>query len=452
MNIFRKLHKEKKNILKEFTGERMSLAHAEYIKELVKRADKIDKNREIFGASKHQYRLNPVISIDKIHKFESKYNIKLPEEYVFFLTMVGNGGAGPYYGMYMLENVNMHNEYLDSISKQALINNELTKEAWENTMDKLEESDDDEYDEIMKEVCGGLMIIGTQGCTYDNLLMVNGSEKDKIVYIDWNLDPEYGPYFTHMTFLEWYENYFREIIYDNSVNSYGYIRLGKEDELINEYHNAQMENKREILTSFFRFSKVKKDTLKFLKLRDDKFLDDLRLELLFKYDEKAAMKMFDSLIKGKNLKAAILCARRMPNELKDNYYDDMVKLLYNQDLEEKERIIFFLTDCKSLSGKDLISLAIDETIEEKNRKTAIWAISKANDKMDYLNQFISWMHCDSYWIAHTALQGMSREKNQKLVETYKWMWNKYQNDSTMRSNLNIAFRNNGIHVKKKVWA
>lgn|GEM_PF-4213894 len=61
MNIFRKLHKEKKNILKEFTGERMSLAHAEYIKELVKRADKIDKNREIFGASKHQYRLNPVI-------------------------------------------------------------------------------------------------------------------------------------------------------------------------------------------------------------------------------------------------------------------------------------------------------------------------------------------------------------------------------------------------------
>jgi hypothetical protein len=35
-----------------------------------------------------------------------------------------------------------------------------------------------------------------------------------------------------MTFLEWYENYFREIISENSVNSYGYIRLGKEEELI----------------------------------------------------------------------------------------------------------------------------------------------------------------------------------------------------------------------------
>jgi len=187
LNIFRKLYKVKRDIWERFPGERMSLTHAEYIKALVKRAGEIDKHREVFGASKHQYRLNPVVSIDKIHRFESQYNVKLPEEYIFFLTMVGNGGAGPYYGLYMLENTNRHNEYPDSIGKQALINNELTKEVWKNTMHKLEQSDDIEYDEIMNQVYGGLMIIGTQGCTYDNLLMVNGSEKDRIVYIDWNL-------------------------------------------------------------------------------------------------------------------------------------------------------------------------------------------------------------------------------------------------------------------------
>ncbi|MDF2859554.1 MAG: hypothetical protein K0Q87_5405 [Neobacillus sp.] len=219
LNIFRKLPKDNRNVLEKFTGEKMSLAHAEYIKALVKRAGEIDKNREVFGASNHQYRLNPVVSIDKIHRFESQYNISLPEEYVFFLTKVGNGGAGPYYGLYTFEDDNMHNEYPDSLCKQSLINKDLTKELWKNTMDKLEEADDAEYDEIMKQVYGGLMIIGTQGCTYDNLLMINGSEKDKIVYIDWNLDPDYSPYFTNMTFLEWYENYFREIISENSVNS-----------------------------------------------------------------------------------------------------------------------------------------------------------------------------------------------------------------------------------------
>lgn len=447
MNIFKKLYNKKRDILEKFTGERMSLEHAEYIKLLVKKAGEIDKTREAFGARKHQYKLNPVVSIDKIYRFESKYNIKLPEEYVFFLTMVGNGGAGPYYGLYMLENTDMHNEYPESISRQAFISNQLSKEIWKSTMDELEESDDAKYDEIMKQVYGGIMIIGTQGCTYDNLLMVNGSEEGKIVYIDWNLDSKYGPYFTHMTFLEWYENYFREIIFGNSVNSYGYIRLGKEEELINEYHNAQMENKRDILKSYFRFSKIKKNTVQFLKLRDDKLLDDLRVELLFKHNKKAGMEMFDSLIKGENLEAAILCARRMPDELKDHYYSDMVKLLYNKDLKEKDRIIFFLTDCKFLSGKDLISFGIDETIKADNRKTVIWAISKAVDKMDYLDEFISWMRCDSYWIAHTALQGMAKEKNEKLLETYKWMWDKYHNDSIMRSNLEVAFRNNGVDIK-----
>lgn len=445
--IFKKLCNEKRVNLEEFTGERMSLAHAEYIKLLVKRAGEIDKTREVFGASKHQYKLNPVVSMDNICKFESKYNIKLPEEYVFFLTMIGNGGAGPYYGLYMLENTNLHNEYPESISKQAFINKDLTKEMWKIMMDKLEESDDDQYDEIMEQVYAGLTIIGTQGCTYDNLLMINGSEEGKIVYIDWNLEPEYGPYFTHMTFLEWYENYFREIILGNSVTSYGYIRLGKEEELISDYQNASMENKRDILKSFLRFSNIKEDTVDFLKCRDNEFLDDLRVDLLFKFNKKAGMEMFDYLIKGANLEAAILCARRIPDELKDNYYSDMIKLLYNQDLKEKERIIFFLTDCKSLSGKDLIFFAMDESIEEENRKTAIWAISKAVDKMDYLDKFILLMRCDSYWIVHTALQGMAKEKNEKLLETYKWMWNKYHNDSMMRSNLEVAFRNNGIDIK-----
>jgi hypothetical protein len=417
--IFKKLCNEKRVILEEFIGERMSLAHAEYIKLLVKRAGEVDKTREVFGASKHQYKLNPVASMDDIYRFESKYNIKLPEEYVFFLTMVGNGGAGPYYGLYTLENTIIHNEYSDSISKQAFLNKHLTKEMWKIMMDKLEESDDAQYDEIMEQVYAGLIIIGTQGCTYDNLLMVNGSEEGKIVYIDWNLEPEYGPHFTYMTLLEWYESYFREIIFGNSVGAYGYIRLGKEEELISDYQNTLIENKRDILKSFLRFSSVKEETVEFLKCRDDKFLDDLRVELLFKFNRKAGMEMFDSLIKGENLEVAILCARRMPDELKDNYYSDMVKLLYNKGLKEQERIIFFLTDCKSLLGKDLISFAMDDTVEGKNRKIAIWAISKAVDKVDYLDQFISWMLCDSYWIAHTALQGMAEEKDQKLLETYK---------------------------------
>ena len=201
-----------------------------------------------------------------------------------------------------------------------------------------------------------------------------------------------------------------------------------------------------ILQSFSRFSKIKESTLEFLQHRDDLSLDSLRANMLFKFDEKTGVKMFDTLIRGENLEAAVACARNIPDHLKDNYYHLMLKLLYNKDRKDKQKIIFFLKDCSSFSGKDLIVFAKDIAINEKGRKTAIWAIGTAVDKMDYLDEFISWMKSDSYWLAHAALQAMSRENNPKLLETYKWMLDKYPNDSTMLSNLKVAFNTLGIRM------
>lgn len=433
--------------LKEFCGERLSEKHGEYIKSLVKRAEELDCNGEIFGVRGHKYILNPVVSMDEVREFENKYGIKLPEEYVFFLTKVGNGGAGPYYGLYSLEKLSSYLQYDNAICNKEIINNELTKESWKSLFDECDDYDDDEYEDITDKISGGLLVIGTQGCTYDNLLMLSGSEAGKIVYIDWNLDPDYGPVLIDMTFLEWYENFFREIIRGNNLTAYGYSRLGSESKLVSDYNKALEDNKRNILMSFYRFYSVNSDTLEFLKCRDSQFMDQIRLDLLFKFDENAGIEMFDSFIKGENLEAAISCARRIPKNLKDNYYSEMIKLLYNKELGNKDKVIFYLKDCRSLLAKDLVDFAKDKSITDERRKTAIWAMGKASDKMDYLDDFISFMKNDSYWIAHTALQAMCREKDEKLVEAYKEVFIKYRKDSLMRSNLKIAFASNGIDMK-----
>lgn len=91
----------------------------------------------------------------------------------------------------------------------AFIDRQMTREDWAAAMERAE--DDTAYDKVMREVCAGLLVIGTQGCTYDNLLMWKGSEQGKIVYIDWNLEPEYGPFLTGMSFLDWYERFFRKL-------------------------------------------------------------------------------------------------------------------------------------------------------------------------------------------------------------------------------------------------
>ena len=51
----------------------------------------------------HEYQLNETISLDEVEKLEKKWKITLPEDYKLFITEIGNGGMGPYYGLLPFE-------------------------------------------------------------------------------------------------------------------------------------------------------------------------------------------------------------------------------------------------------------------------------------------------------------------------------------------------------------
>ncbi len=62
-----------------------------------------DTGMKTFGAERgHQYRMNDVLQIDALSNFEREYDVQLPKDYADFLTYIGNGGIGPYYGLYSL--------------------------------------------------------------------------------------------------------------------------------------------------------------------------------------------------------------------------------------------------------------------------------------------------------------------------------------------------------------
>lgn len=209
----------------------------EYIKDLVARAAKADPEYKVFGASSHKYQLYPPVSLEKVRALEKKFQIKLPENYVYFLTQISNGGAGPYYGLYPLEELERRQECeIENDMWEPFINKDLTKEKWNEAVDIMENGDDDQYDKVHQQITTGAFIIGTQGCTYDHLLLCEGSEKGKIVYIDWNLDYDYPPFLTKMSFWDWYIGFFEDIIAGYSTSSYGYCKRGTEEELRKAYH------------------------------------------------------------------------------------------------------------------------------------------------------------------------------------------------------------------------
>lgn len=62
----------------------------------------MDKKYQVFGASEHKYCLKPSATLEQIQQLEETYHLKFPEEYVFYITKVSNGGLGSYYGLYSL--------------------------------------------------------------------------------------------------------------------------------------------------------------------------------------------------------------------------------------------------------------------------------------------------------------------------------------------------------------
>jgi len=427
----------------------LSDERARAIRDLVRKAGEKDKDYTVFGSSSHKYQLNPVVSLKKVQEFEEKHHIHLPEEYVFFLTKVGNGGAGPYYGLYSLESLDVPYEDLDHAenieNSPAWIDGIHTAEDWARIMDE-ENPNEDEWEQVYS----GILVIGTQGCTYDHLLMCKGPKFGKIVYIDWNLLPENPPFITEMSFLEWYERFFQEILADHRLGSYGYYSLKDEKELMEDYKNAScLDEKSRALKGFIKFKTVSEESLDFLEEIEDKEIDDLRLLLLFHFDEKRAIKLFDDLLQ-RNPKAAVLTCRRLPEDKRDHYYLTILNFLHCPEFSYNEysKIIFFLNDCHCKRAKDVVSFASDKNNSEDFRKLVIWLMGKCEDAKDYLDDFICWMKEDALWIAHAALQAVANIPSKKLIPIYEWMWEKYQDDPMMTNNLRIAFQKNGIQKKR----
>jgi SMI1 / KNR4 family (SUKH-1) len=184
------------------------------IKQKLQELKKIDQKLTVFGASNHRYELSEVKSEMELTDFESKYKITLPEPYRLFLKEMGNGGAGPYYGIEKLES----GIYSDLDYKNPMYKIDPSKEfpftqAWNLEFDH---SDEEIYykqkDEIYfdEKWANGLLRICNFGCGISINLVVNGSEYGNVWVDDRCNDGGIYPneYFGNKErtdFLTWYE-------------------------------------------------------------------------------------------------------------------------------------------------------------------------------------------------------------------------------------------------------
>ena len=204
----------------------------ERIKVKLEQLRQLDSDFELFGADSHQYSLNPVLTMNQVREFERAHNVELPADYVAFLTLLGNGGAGPFYGVNTLEESRIC--YYDDSERANHIYFDLAKpfphaESWnaerelEELYTKIDEANEQGDEELEQklfdqkwEIIGGeehdygRLFISHYGCGIRISLVVNGIAKGTMWTDDRTHDG--GIYPTtelgnkeKIAFLDWYE-------------------------------------------------------------------------------------------------------------------------------------------------------------------------------------------------------------------------------------------------------
>ena len=207
----------------------------EELHSLLEKAKATDAALKQFGAQNHKYQWNPPASLKEIEEFEQETGISLPDGYRNFLLQAGNGGAGPFYGLFSLEQVKGWLSWQVEPGETPYL-------APGTDSDSLKDLGDRDHDWRR-----GCIPIESQGDTYFTYLLVAGPDRGRVVYIEYERSWIFFP--REPDFLSWYIRWLREAAAGYDMGWFGIALDGDEETLQKYYLQADTEEERLLAVS-----------------------------------------------------------------------------------------------------------------------------------------------------------------------------------------------------------
>ena len=439
------------------------------IQQKLAQAKAADKDLEVFGAKGHKYHLNPPVSEAEVLAFEEKYGVQLPECYRAFMLTVGDAKAkksdfiaGPYYGLYAF------GTSLDSLLYEKIetylkapcnLSPDMTQEEWETLSDPLlpseeeEEEDDDKYFAERAKVFGGLLPLGSQGCTYEHALVLNGKYAGRVVNVD--LDLAQPKFAFETNFLDWYERYLNEVIsgqlIDDRPTWFGYHRGEPAEVLLNEYeHTTDRKTQTDCLEGVYHkkppLSEKVLDRIEALISLNNEDRDFL-IEILSQSSYERAKPYLQDLVTEKPKKvfqyiwwyAQDHCADWVP-AVKEH-------LPTITDEEMFNFATYLLTEATDNFEEDI--LPFTNNVNPRIRLTAYYTLGKSQKKEQYLDTFIKGLQETDNDVLRIVIQAIAGMKDERLLPYYKQIAKRFSKDEDyILSNLKWALEPFGLTVEE----
>ena len=439
------------------------------IQQKLAQAKEADKNLEVFGADAHQYHLNPPVSEAEVLAFEKKYGVQLPECYRAFMLTIGDAKAkksdfiaGPYFGLYAFGTSvdSLLYEKIETYLKAPCnLSPDMTQEEWDALTDPLlpseeeEEDDDDKYFAERAKVFGGLLPLGSQGCTYEHALVLNGKYAGRVVNVD--LDLAQPKFAFEANFLDWYERYLDEVIsgqlLDDRPTWFGYHRGEPAEVLLNEYeHTTDRKTQTDCLEGVYH----KKPPL------EPALLDKIEKLIALNNDDRAFL--IEILSQSSY--------ERAKPYLQDLVTKDPKKVFqfvwwYAKDhcaewVSVVKELLPTITDERTFDFATYLLTEGDDNFEEvllpftdnenpQIRITAYYTLGESKKKEQYLDTFIKGLQETDTGVLCTVMQALSGVEDKRLLPYYKAIAKHFPEEKDyVLSNLEYRLASFGLTIEE----
>lgn len=452
------------------------------IKDKLSKAKKADRNLEVFGAKSHKYQLHDPVTTEDIAVFEQKYGIDLPACYKAFILQVGNGGiayegaaAGPFYGIYPLgKNVDelVYYNAEECLKADCLIYPDMNDQYWKSLNENIDnDSDisDEDYEMELNRIFGGILPIGTQGCSYLHGIVLNGTYRGRVVNID---QDRQKPQFTFEdNFLDWYERWLDEVISGDLIGEgprwFGYVMGGSDIALSHAFLDADtIQQRSDCLDGILNKKKVKEETIQFIEeqfLKDNGELKTKLLQILTKFDYKKAKPWLIELSKT-DLQSVFQFVYWYAKDKSAEWSPLITEHIGRIDDDETFSYCTYLLRGAGTNFGHLL-VPFTEHGNESIRATAFYTLGKVKNKKDFLDTFIKGLGDPSHRVLVYTLQALIDVKDTRLLPHYKQVAEQFPEEKDyVLSNLNqrlaaygltnVTILNNdetGTNGRKAAW-
>lgn len=434
------------------------------IKDKLSRAREVDNDLTVFGADSHKYQVNRPVTAEEVSKLEEKYGIELPDCYKSFVLQVGNGGigygdssAGPFYGIYPLgKNVDelIGDNTETYLRNECVISPEMSDQYWQSLNENIDRDDisDEDYEKEQGKIFGGMLPIGSQGCSYLHGVIINGAYKGRVVNI--SIDREKPVFTFENNFLDWYERWLDEVVsgelLQDGPNWFGYTMGGSDGVMIRLFLEANsIQQQSDCLTGILSKHKIEAETIQVVEKQFVNGAEEFKmklLQILTKFDYERAQPY---LVELAQTDIGTVC--KFINWYAEDKSAEWVSLIDKyigsvNDADEFRFCTYILTEAEADFGQCVLPFTDND--DEEIRVTAFYTLGQLENKSDFLDAFIKGLNDSSNRVILTTLQALSTVHNTRLLEHYRRIAERFPKEKDyVLTNLNHRLAEYGLTNK-----